>query len=223
VPGFDIHGATFVADVTGGDYFDFVPLPGGCLGIVIGDVSGHGFDSALLMAETRAVLRATAQTTTEPSDILTVVNRVLHADTEAHRFATLLLAVLHAPSHTLAYSSAGHTPGYLLDGRGAVKSELPATGLPLGLFPDSVYETRTRLGVEPGDILVLLTDGVTDCGTPEEELFGAERALEVIRSSLGARSSDVVEGLYRAVRAFEKGGAQRDDVTTVIVRRLPGT
>jgi sigma-B regulation protein RsbU (phosphoserine phosphatase) len=77
--------------------------------------------------------------------------------------------------------------------------------------------------VETGDTLVLLTDGVTDCGTPGEELFGAERALEVIRSSLGAPSSDIVEGLYRAVRAFEKGGPQRDDVTTVVVRRLPGT
>ena len=222
VPGFDIHGATFVADVTGGDYFDFVPLPGECLGIVIGDVSGHGFDSALLMAETRAVLRATAQTTSEPSQILTVVNRVLHADTEAHRFATLLLVVLHAPSRTFAYSSAGHTPGYVLDGRGAVKSELPATGLPLGLFPDSVYETRTRLSVEPGDSLVLLTDGVTDCGNPEEDLFGAERALEVVRSSPGMRSSAILDRLYGAVRAFERGGPQRDDVTVIVARSLPG-
>jgi sigma-B regulation protein RsbU (phosphoserine phosphatase) len=77
--------------------------------------------------------------------------------------------------------------------------------------------------VDPGDTLVLLTDGVTACGIPEAELFGAERALEVIRSSRGARSADVVEGLYRAVRAFENGGPQRDDVTTVVVRRLPGT
>jgi sigma-B regulation protein RsbU (phosphoserine phosphatase) len=223
LPGFDVYGATFVADVTGGDYYDYVPLPGECLGIVVGDVSGHGVDSALLMAETRAVLRATAQTTSEPSEILAVVNRVLHADTEAHRFATLLLARLHVPSRTLAYSSAGHTPGYLLDGRGAVKSELAATGLPLGLFPDSVYETRSALRVEAGDSLVLLTDGVTDCGTPEEELFGAERALETIRASLGGRSSDVVEGLYRAVRAFENGGPQRDDVTAVVARRLPGS
>jgi PAS domain S-box-containing protein len=222
VPGFDIYGATFVADVTGGDYYDFIPLPGEGLGILVADVSGHGVDSALLMAETRAVLRATAQTTSEPSEILTVVNRVLHADTEAHRFATLLLVSLHVPSRTLAYASAGHTPGHLLDGRGAVKSELPATGLPLGLFPDSTYETRSALRMETGDTLVLLTDGVTDCGTPEEELFGAGRALEVIRSSLGARSSDIVEGLYRAVRAFEKGGPQRDDVTSVVVRRLPG-
>lgn len=222
LPGFDIHGASFVADVTGGDYYDFIPLPGECLGIVIGDVSGHGVDSALLMAETRAVLRATAHTTSELSEILAVVNSVLHADTEPHRFATLLLVSLHLPSRTLTYSCAGHTPGYLLDARGAVKNELRATGLPLGLFPDSAYEMRSELQMDAGDTLVLLTDGVTDCGTPELELFGAERALEVIRSSLGARSSEVVTGLYSAVRAFEKGGPQRDDVTTVVVRRLPG-
>jgi sigma-B regulation protein RsbU (phosphoserine phosphatase) len=223
VPGLDIPGATFVADVTGGDYYDFIPLPGECLGILVADVSGHGVDSALLMAETRAVLRATAQTTGEPSEILAVVNRVLHEDTEAHRFATLLLVSLHLPSLSLAYSSAGHTPGYLLDGGGTVKSELTATGVPLGLFADSAYATRSLPRLETGDTLVLLTDGATDCGRPEGELFGAERALDALRSSLGARSSDVVEGLYRAVRAFENGGPQRDDVTTVVVRRLPRT
>jgi sigma-B regulation protein RsbU (phosphoserine phosphatase) len=221
VPGFDIYGATFVADVTGGDYYDFIPLPGERLGIVVADVSGHGVDSALLMAETRAVLRATTQTTAEPSEVLAVVNRVLHADTEAHRFATLLLVVLHVPSGTLTYSSAGHPPGYLLDGRGTVKRELRATGLPLGLFPASAYETRSALGVEKNDTLVLLTDGVTDCGTPEEELFGTGRALDVVRSFPGARSSEVVEGLYGAVRDFERGGPQKDDVTAVVVRRLP--
>jgi serine phosphatase RsbU (regulator of sigma subunit) len=221
VPGFDICGATFVADVTGGDNYDFIPLAGECLGILVADASGHGADSALLMAETRAVLRATAQTTSEPDEILTAVNRVLHADTEAHWFATLLLVSLHVASRSPAYASAGHTPGYLLDGRGAVKAELPATGLPLGLFPGSPYETRSPLRMEEGDTLVLLTDGVTDCGTPEGELFGARRALGVARSSLAGRSSDIVEGLYRAVRAFEKGGPQRDDVTTVVVRRPP--
>jgi sigma-B regulation protein RsbU (phosphoserine phosphatase) len=221
VPGFDIYGATFVADVTGGDYYDFIPLPGECLGVLVADVSGHGVDSALLMAETRAVLRATAQTTSTLGEILAIVNRVLHADTEAHRFATLLLVSLHVPSRSLAYASAGHTPGYLLDGRGAVKAELPATGLPLGLFPDSPYETRSPPRMEEGDTLVLLTDGVTDCGTPEGELFGAGRALELVRSSLLGRSSDIVDGLYRAVRAFEEGGPQRDDVTTVVVKRLP--
>jgi sigma-B regulation protein RsbU (phosphoserine phosphatase) len=77
--------------------------------------------------------------------------------------------------------------------------------------------------MDEGDTLLLLTDGVTDCGPPEEDLFGAEPALELIRSSLGATSADIGDRLYRAVRSFEKGGPQRDDVTTVVVRRLPGS
>jgi PAS domain S-box-containing protein len=221
LPGFDIHGASFVADVTGGDYYDFIPLPGERLGVLVADVSGHGVDSALLMAETRAVLRATAQATADPSGILTVVNRVLHADTEEHRFATLLLASLHVPSGALSYANAGHTAGYLLDSRGTTMNTLSATGVPLGLFPGVSYETRAALRLEPGGALVLLTDGVTDCGTPDEEHFGAERALEVVRSSLHSRSSAIVEELFRAVRDFEKGGPQRDDVTIVVVKRLP--
>jgi PAS domain S-box-containing protein len=221
VPGYDVYGATFVADVTGGDYYDFISLPDHHLGLLVADVSGHGVDSALLMAETRAVLRATAQATAEPSEILAVVSRVLHGDTEPHRFATLLLASLHLPSGSLAYASAGHPAGYLLDGRGAVKSALPATGLPLGLFPDSRYETRADLRLETGDTLVLLTDGVTDSSTRGDDFFGSERALETMRPSLGGHSSDIVEGLYRAVRAFEEGKPQSDDVTTVVARRLP--
>jgi sigma-B regulation protein RsbU (phosphoserine phosphatase) len=220
VPGFDIHGATFVADVTGGDYYDFIPLADERLGILVADVSGHGIDSALLMAETRAVLQATAQTTSEPSEILAVVNRVLHADTEAHRFATLLLASLDPSSRRLDYASAGHPAGYLLGHDGAVKSDLPATGLPLGLFPDSTYETRSVVPLEGGDTLLLLTDGVTDCGPPEREVFGAEQALDVVRSCLGARSAEIGQRLYRAVRDAESGGPQRDDVTTVIAKCL---
>jgi sigma-B regulation protein RsbU (phosphoserine phosphatase) len=221
VPGFDVFGATFVADVTGGDYYDFIPLRGDRLLALVADVSGHGVDSALLMAETRAVLRATAERTVDPSEILAVVNRVLHADTEENRFATLLLVSLHVPTGSLAYASAGHPSGYLLDGRGATKAELCATGRPLGLFPESAYETRAGLSVEAGDTLVLLTDGVTDSGDPERELFGVARALEVIRALPAARASDVVEGLYREVRAFEHGGIQRDDVTAVVVKRRP--
>jgi len=219
VPGFDIYGATFVADVTGGDYYDFIPLPGDHLAVLVADVSGHGVDSALLMAETRAVLRATAETTAEPSEILSVVNRVLHADTEPHRFATLVLARLHVPTGALAYASAGHPSGYVLDRLGRPKGELPATGRPLGLFADSTYETRSDLRLEAGEALALMTDGVTDCGDPERELFGVERALAVLGAGVAAGSASVVEALYRAVRAFEGGGAQRDDVTALVVKR----
>ena len=221
VPGYDVYGATFVADVTGGDYYDFIPLPGERLGLLVADVSGHGIDSALLMAETRAVLRATAQTTSEPSEILAVVSRVLHGDTEPHRFATLLLVSLHVPSGALSYSSAGHPSGYLLDKSGAVKETLPSTGVPLGLFPDSRYETCAGLHLETGEALLLLTDGVTDTLTRDGDFFGADRALDAVRASLGGRSSDIVEGLFRTLRAQDGGRPLSDDVTTVVARRLP--
>jgi sigma-B regulation protein RsbU (phosphoserine phosphatase) len=223
VPGLDIHGAAFVADVTGGDYFDFVSLPGDCLGLVIGDVSGHGVDSALLMAATRAVVRSTAQTSGEPAEILSVVNRILADDTEEHRFTTLLLAALHLPTRTIRYASAGHTPGYLLDSSGRVTWELAGTGPPLGLFPDAAFATSGPIALEPRDLLMLLTDGVTEAESADETPFGAERALEVVRGCRWERAAVIVERLYQAVRSFSDASPQVDDLTTVICRVDPGT
>ena len=215
VPGFDIAGAAFVADVTGGDYFDFVPLANDCLGIVIGDVSGHGFDSALLMAETRAVLRSTMQTKWEPAEILSIVNRVLSGDTEENRFVTLLLARLHGPTRTFTYASAGHN-GYVLDRSGALKTHLTATGVPLGLFPDVVYGQGAETVLEPGETLLLLTDGVTDSEAPDQRPFGVERVFDAVRSSRGEPSEQTVATLFRAARAFQAGASQQDDMTIVV-------
>jgi phosphoserine phosphatase RsbU/P len=216
LPGFDIAGAAFVADVTGGDYFDFVRLPGDCLAIVIGDVSGHGVDSAMLMAETRAVLRSTAQATFEPSAILTIVNRVLVADTEDHRFVTLLIACLHGPTRTLTYASAGHNPGYVLDASGSVKRELPATGLPLGLFPDAVFETSPEIVLAPGQRLLLVTDGVTETQAPDGSTFGIAETLAVVRSRGEESSAQILDAIFRATRTFARESPQHDDVTIVI-------
>jgi sigma-B regulation protein RsbU (phosphoserine phosphatase) len=214
-PGFDIFGAAFVADVTGGDYFDFLALPGERLGIVIGDVSGHGFDSALLMAETRAVLRSTIQTKSDPGEILGIINRVLAADIEGNRFVTMLLACLHGPTGRFTYASAGHS-GYVLDGSGAIKTELTATGLPLGLFADAAYETSGETTLEPGEMILLLTDGVTDSEAPDQTPFGVERILDVVRSCRGERSREVVARLYREARGFQSGAPQQDDMTIVV-------
>jgi phosphoserine phosphatase RsbU/P len=223
LPGFDIAGAAFVADVTGGDYFDFVPLPGERLAIVIGDVSGHGVDSALLMAETRAVLRSTAQTTVEPSAILTIVNRVLTADTEDNRFVTLLVICLHGPTRTFSYASAGHTPGFVVDASDSVKRDLSATGVPLGLFPEAVFETSSEITLAPGERLLLLTDGVTETEAPDGSTFGIEQALDVMRGRGADGSAQVVEALFRAARAFACGSAQRDDMAIVICAASAGS
>jgi sigma-B regulation protein RsbU (phosphoserine phosphatase) len=218
VPGFDIAGAAFAADEIGGDYFDFVSLPGECLGLVIGDVSGHGIDSALLMAEARAVLRATAQAASDPGEILAAVNRVLAADMETSRFVTMFLGRLHGPTRTLTYASAGHTPGFVLDASGAVKKELTSTGVPLGPFPEALFPTRSDVVLERGEILVLSTDGVTESEGPDNAFFEADAALEVVRSCRNESASEIVQKLYRAARAIAQGVPQSDDMTIVICK-----
>jgi sigma-B regulation protein RsbU (phosphoserine phosphatase) len=218
VPGFDIAGAAFLADEIGGDYFDFVSLPGECLGLVIGDVSGHGIDSALLMAEARAVLRSTVQTLSDPGEILAAVNRVLAADMETSRFVTLFLGRLHGPTRTVTYASAGHTPGFVLDASGAVRKELTATGLPLGPFPEALFASRSDIVLGRGEILVLSTDGVTESEGPDNAFFEADAALEVVHSCRTESASEIVQRLYRAARAIGRGVPQSDDMTIVICK-----
>jgi phosphoserine phosphatase RsbU/P len=220
VPGFDIAGAAFVADEVGGDYFDFISMPEGQVGIVIADVSGHGIDSALLMAETRAVLRSTAQTTSDPGEVLTAVNRVVARDMDDNRFTTMLLASLDPFTRTVTYASAGHYPGYVLDASGAVKTELQATGLPLGSFAAAREVVSERLTLEPGDVLVLVTDGVAESEAPDGAFFEMSRALEVMQSCLDRRATEIVGRLYGATRTFADGVPQNDDITIVVCKAV---
>src|SRR5262249_41296724 len=136
--GLDLCGASSCAEATGGDYFDYLLLPDGSVGIVIGDVSGHGFGPALLMASTRAYLPGLAQRHTDVGEILTLANRALADDIGEDWFVTLLLARLDPGARTLLYASAGHPAGYVLDPAGNVRTLLPSNGLPLGI------ETGTR-------------------------------------------------------------------------------
>jgi len=216
--GFEIAGAAYTADKTGGDYFDFVPLPDLTTGVVVGDVSGHAFDAALVMAQTRAYLRSIAQTSADPGTILTRVNRVLAGDTPDSQFVTLVFACLHAPSNTLRYASAGQTPGFVLDKAGALKCELPSTGVPLGIFAAATFETAVTVPLVEDDLVVFFTDGVTEAEDANGEAFGAERAVDVVRRHCSEPASKIVHRVYRAVRKFAGSKAQEDDITAVICR-----
>jgi PAS domain S-box-containing protein len=134
VPGYDIAGASDPAAATGGDHFDFIPMGDDRLGVVIGDVSGHGFGPALIMAETRAYLRALAWTHADPGAILTLANRILTGDI-ADRFITLLAVRLDLATRSLAYANAGHVAGFVLDAAGTVKARLEPGSPPWGSSP----------------------------------------------------------------------------------------
>jgi serine phosphatase RsbU (regulator of sigma subunit) len=225
LPGFDIAGASYPAAATGGDYFDFIPMQDGCLGIAIGDVSGHGLGPALLMAETRACLRTLALTFKDVSEILNKANRLLGKDSAEKRFVTLVLARLCARSRTFVYESAGHTTCYVLDPAGAIKTSLLSTGFPLGLDAGRDFPAAAPIGLlSPGDLILFLTDGVTearpcDSKAPiSEALFGIERALAVVRANRHKKAKEIVDSLYQAIREFSQQRPLADDVTVVVVK-----
>jgi serine phosphatase RsbU (regulator of sigma subunit) len=218
LPGFDIAGSSFPAEATGGDYFDYLRLADGSLGVVIGDVTGHGFGPALLMAATRAYLRALAQTYTDVGMILTLANRVLSEDIGDDRFVTLLLARLDPATNSLVYVSAGHQNGYLMNAAGHVKTPLKSTGIPLGVLPDFTYSSSPSISLEAGDLVVLLTDGVAEAHTPDQIAFGPDRVLELVRFYRTDGARQLVNNLYYAVRAFSQNAPQRDDITAVVIK-----
>ncbi len=221
VDGLDIAGAAFPADETGGDYFDFVPLPGGRIGIVIGDISGHGIGSALLMVELRAWLRAFAQRSSNVGEILTQVNHALVEDLEQERYATLILCSLHPVTRSIVYASAGHVPGYIFDASGSIKRTLDSMNVPLGLLPEREFSCSQEIELEPGEILVLLTDGIIEAVRPDQTFFGVDRALDFIRIHRHESARQIVSGLYQAVRDFSDGLSQLDDITAVICKASP--
>jgi PAS domain S-box-containing protein len=218
IEGFDFAGAAFPADATGGDYFDFLQLPGNCIGITIGDVCGHGIGSALLMVELRAYLRAFAQKSSDLGEILSLTNNALVSDLEQDRYATLIFCQLDPDARTVVYSSAGHTPGFILDASGATKKMLESIDIPLGFLPKHAFGCSEPIHLEEGDILALITDGIMESERPDENSFGLERAIGFVRSHRQEGAQEIVDGLYHAVRDFSDGMPQTDDITAVMCK-----
>jgi sigma-B regulation protein RsbU (phosphoserine phosphatase) len=221
VCGLDLAGRAYPADSTGGDYFDFVTMRDESLGVVIGDVRGHGFSSALLMAEVRAYLHAFTKTDTDVGRVLWHMNRALSADLQGDSFVTLLLARVEPRTRSLVYANAGHLSGYLLDGNGNTKLLLESKYPPLGLFPEEEYTSSGVVNLEPDDLLVLLTDGITEARSPDEREFGIESALALVNLHRHRSAAEIVQELYRAVRAHAAGQPQGDDITCVICKIAP--
>jgi serine phosphatase RsbU (regulator of sigma subunit) len=217
LPGLEIAGVSHAAQETGGDYFDFIPMSDGHWGIVIGDGSGHGIGAALLVAQTRAYLRAFALTNMDPGQVLDSVNQRLVEDITADHFVTLFLGRLHPLTRTLIYSNAGHLPAYVLDGHGAVKQVLHSTGFPLGLVPSSDFPNSPAVRLEPGDLLFLLSDGVIEAPAGDGPLFGIGRTLELVRAHRHEPPGEILAALLHQVREWS-GSAQTDDMTAVIIK-----
>ncbi|MCH5377578.1 MAG: PAS domain S-box protein, partial [Planctomycetes bacterium] len=216
LPGFDLAGSVFPATEACGDYFDFISLPNDRLALVVGDVAGHGLGPALQMVQTRAYLRAMLMGGRPPAEAIRELNTLLIEDTPHEAFVTLFLAVLDARQRGFVYVGAGHE-ARLLRANGMVE-ELTSTGLVLGVLPGAPLQRVGPQGMASGDILLILTDGVLEAYSPERELFGWQRTLDVVRENRHRPATEIVDSLHAATRAFSAGRPQTDDVTILLAK-----
>ncbi len=218
IPGFDIAGKTYSAIETCGDYFDFILMKDGSIGIVIGDVCGHGIGAAMIMVQTRAYLRSFAKLETDPGVILTQLNQELADNLDDTHYVTLILARIDPKQNLLEYVSAGHIPAYLLKNSDEKDEILESTGIPLGVLKDYTYDKSKPIKLAPGSILSFVTDGITESRLHNETEFGDDRTLDIIKSFRNAPAKDIIEQIYQATRSFVKNRTQEDDITSIICK-----
>ncbi len=221
VPGFDMAGASYPSEFAGGDLFHFLSMPDDCMGVVVGDVAGHGVGPAILMASTHSHLHSLAETCAEVDEILFRANSRLLEETESDRFITVLFVRLDPRSRTLVYASAGHPTGYILNRLGEVTAELASTSLPLGIVPDTRFPLGDTIALRHGDIALLLTDGLLEATSPEGIAFGRERVIQVVAHEREKTASRIISALHEAVIEFSGGMPLRDDVSAVVIKVEP--
>lgn len=216
--GFDISAYNFPTEEVSGDYYDWVRIYEDQIGIVIADVSGKGVPAALLMAFLRASLRAASHIGYAPHISMSKVNYLLWESIERNQFVTAFYGILDATNRTLAYSNAGHNPPVLIDADGEAQFE-ERGGVPLGMFRDSRYYEYYET-IEPGQILVLYTDGVTEATNPAGEEYGRDRLVAAIRRSRELSAREMIDFLHRDLMDWTDGRGATDDVTFFIVKAL---
>lgn len=220
VPGFDIAGWNRPADRTGGDYYDWHPLPDGRLAVLIADVSGHGLGPAILMAVCRAYARACVPAGPDLAAALRQVNDLLHRDVRDGRFVTLAMVVLDGRDGRCELLSAGHAPMLLYRARGGVVEELRPSGPPLGILAQGIYRPPQQFSMEHGDVLLLLTDGFHEAArVADGQLYGIDSLSARLREHAALGAAAMIGKLEEEVRRFVGAGPQRDDMTAVAIRR----
>jgi len=221
VMGYEFQGISFPCYEIGGDYYDFIKRDDGRLVIALGDVSGKGTAAALLMSSLHASIHAQTGSHDTLVETISAVNRYLAENIPSNRFVTLFYAELDPESGAVSFLNAGHNPPLIVHAAGTVE-QLASGGLPLGIKADAEYrEGRTHL--EPGDVLVIYSDGVTEAASPNGEEFGPTRLYEVVSRNVDASAAGIRDRIESALTKFSQGTQAADDITLVIVKRQAET
>ncbi|MDP3563457.1 MAG: SpoIIE family protein phosphatase, partial [Methanoregula sp.] len=218
IPGIDLAATSIPAMEIGGDLYDFIPVAGGRWGLAIADVSGKGVSAALFMALCSTLIRVSGGTEADPSVVLEHANQLIYADGRSSMFITLFYGVLDPAKRTFTYVNAGHNSPLL------VRGDLPEVRtldegrcIALGVVPE-VNITCAEMELEPGDLIVMYTDGVTEAFNPQDEEFGEELLMDYLKEHRNCPVQEIMDGLIEEIRRFCGSRPQSDDITLLIVR-----
>ena len=222
IDGYDVAGFSRPADETGGDTYDFLELPDGRWMFTVADATGHGVGPALVIAETRAMLRAIcvqSDGSADVGDVLGTTNNLLQWDLTDGRFVTCFLGLLDPRRDELVYGSAGHGP-LLFYARDADEfQKVPATGIPLGVLEGMDFSITETRYLAAGDLAVIITDGFFEAANPDGEEFGIPRIVELLRDARDLTAAEMIQRLVTAVTNFTASQPQADDLTAVVVKK----
>jgi len=216
ISGFDVGGLSLPADATGGDYFDYLEMKQGSYGIVVADVSGHEIGASLLMAQTRAYLRALVRTHDDIGRIASHLNDFICNDANTRMFVTMVLAQLCPDQNQCNYATLGHE-AHLIRTNDTLQT-LSSVNPPLGVIEHAEIPCK-QLEMKAGDILLIVTDGVTETSCPEGELYGTRRMLECVTRNKARTCKEIAERLHFELQDYRSSTQQTDDLTIVIVKR----
>ena len=233
LPGLTITALCVPAREVGGDYYDFFPLEDGRLGLLIADVAGKGTSAALYMAELKGLMLSLSKIYTSPRELLVEVNRIISEHLDSRSFITMTYAVVDVAGHVLTYARAGHTPLiYLPASNGGAPRQAQVhtpDGLVLGLRIEggaARFEqllTEAHVPLEPGDVAVLFTDGITEAMNPAADFFGDARLLQIVEEHGHLGADELRERILREVEAFQGEAEQHDDMTMILLRMADET
>jgi sigma-B regulation protein RsbU (phosphoserine phosphatase) len=223
LPGWQLTATLKPSRETSGDFYDLIPLRGGQLGILVADVSGKGMGAALFMVLSRTLIRTyAARYPSKPAAVFAAANRRILQDIHTDQFVTAFYGILDTTSGRMTYCNAGHNPPYLFgDQSVSTVHELRRTGMPLGLFADTRWDSKT-VCLAPGDTLILYSDGITEAHSVHKGLFGEERLLQTTRANLGRSAGEIQSAVMAQVSEFTGDAPSFDDITLAILVRQPG-
>lgn len=218
IPHFDVDALTVQCKQVGGDYYDFVKLDEDKFGIAVADIAGKGIPAALMMSNLQANLQSRAIYDHNPANVVCAINNLIYINSMSNKYATHCYGIINSRERTFVYTNAGHNPPLLRRNNGQWE-ELTIGGMVVGLFDNQEYE-QAEIIMEPGDILIIFTDGVSEAMNQIGEEFGEDRLKETLVKNKELTAPKICDAIYNEIMAFEEGTERHDDLTLLVIKAL---